>query len=191
MKKRIKEKRKGLFATKERKLTIAFGAFFILIMVASVLNSYDKPDEENEYELNGIKFFNTENGWIAHKGDNTISILSNPKDLANLTIDIIPLGMLNNMEKIYVSTNPKDNNMNALYEFQKLPISARKVSACYEDNELCYNMPLKKCADASDKIGVILIKESNITEVSFESNCLTIQGRDLVKLMDKLIIQQV
>jgi len=193
MKQKIKYgKQHGFLATKERKLTVAFGLFFIMIMVFSALSMYEKPDTENIYEYKGIKFTNTETGWQAYKTDGTLMTLaSSPRELENITIDYIPLNLLNSMEKIYVSTNPQDRNREAMYEFTKLPIAPLKVAACYEDVEGCADYPLKTCEDATDSIGVIVVKQSNVTEVSYKYNCLTIQGDDLLKLMDKLILQQV
>lgn len=193
MKHKIKaEKGKGFLGTKERKLTLAFGLFFILIMVASVLNLYEKPDTENTYNYNGIQFANTETGWIGYlKDGRAISIISSPRELENITIDYIPLNRLNLMEKVYVSTNPNDRNREAMSELNKLPISARKVAACYEDAEGCEDYPVKSCNDATDSVGIIVVRESNVTEVSYKYNCLTIQGENLLKLVDKLALQQV
>ena len=193
MKQKIRfEKKKGFLATKEKKLTLAFGLFFIIIMVFSALSMYEKPDTENTYDYNGIKFTNTESGWQAYKSDGSlVTLISSPRELENITIDYIPLNMLNSMQKIYISTNPQDRNREAKNELSKLPITPLKVAACYEDAEGCADYPLKTCDDATDSIGVILVKESNVTDVSYKYNCLTIQGDDLLKLVDKLILQQV
>jgi len=96
------------------------------------------------------------------------------------------------MQKIYLSINPKDRNREALYELKKnLKLQPLVVTACYEDNDACADMPLRTCDDATETVGVILLKESNETKVNFKYNCLTIQGKDLVKLVDKVTLQQI
>jgi hypothetical protein len=192
MKRKYKaQKSKGFLATKQQKLTAIIGLFIISIMVLSVLNSYGDNEEEN-YTYQGLKFYNTEAGWIANTNTQTITIISNPKDLENISINYIPLNIMNSMEKIYLSINPEDQNREALFEFNRgLKLTPRIVTACYEDNDQCIDSPLKTCEDSTENVGVIVMKESNVTEVSLKYNCLTIQGENLLQLVDKLILQQI
>ncbi|RME55471.1 hypothetical protein D6777_00420 [Candidatus Woesearchaeota archaeon] len=179
--------------TKQQKLTGILGLFIISIMVLSALNFYDTSEKDNEYTYQGKKFIRTENNlWTTYLPNKQLTIISNPKDLENISINYIPLNILNSMQKIYLSINPKDRNQEALYELKRnIPLSPLVVTACYEDNELCTELPLKSCEDATDNIGVILLKESNLTKVEFKNNCLTIQGKELVKLVDKITLQQI
>lgn len=193
MKKKGKFRKKKFLSKTSNKVSLSLGLFIILLMVASVLNLYDMPDTENTQEYNGLKFYQTNAGWTANlPNKKSITINTSPKELENISIDSINVKNLNYLSKIYLSTNPYDTNRNALYDFQKnIVLLPKLVSACYEDNDICANMPLKTCNDTTDSIGVIVVKEANQTKVELKDNCLTIQGQDLLKIIDKLIILQV
>lgn len=178
---------------KDKKKLITFGIafFFILIMATSVLELYiGGSDKEEVYDYNSLKFVNTGNGWLAHKQDGRqVYIVSNPKDLENITINSVNLGNLNFAQKAYLSYNPKERNRVALSEFiREIKISPRLVAACPVDNDACANLPIKTCDDATTSTAIILIQETNETSVTFINNCLTIKGKDLTKVMDKLIL---
>jgi len=50
-------------------------------------------------------------------------------------------------------------------------------------------MVLKDCDDAVDGIGVIMFKETNSSNsVTYSGNCLVIEGKDLLSVTDKLIV---
>lgn len=178
---------------KDKKKLITFGIafFFILIMATSVLELYIRGgDNEETYDYNSLKFVNTGNGWLAYKLDGRpIYIVSNPKDLENITINQINLGTLSLVQKAYLSYNPKENNRLALSEFaREIKLTPRIVTACPVDNDACANLPIKTCDDATTTTAVILIQETNDTSVTFINNCLAIKGKDLTKVMDKLIL---
>lgn len=189
-KRRIQKKKKKIFS--ENKLLIFLGVFIILLMVGSMLNMYDEPDTTNVYEYQGLTFHKIDGGWLTNHQNGQTIILSHPKDLENITFEKISLNLLNNKEKIYLSINPLDKNQEALYDFQRnIQLIPRLVPACYKDNEPCTNKPLINCTDASPEIGVILIKEANETLIEVNNNCLRIEGKDLLKIINKLIIQQI
>ena len=93
------------------------------------------------------------------------------------------------LTKVYLSVNPQENikyAINDLYnnfEFKQIAL------ACYEDNEYCEDMPLKNCEDATAYIGVIVLSEANETKVSLDGNCLTIEGEDLLKIVDGVVVE--
>lgn len=179
------------YKNRKKLITLSIALFFIFIMATSVLELYIRGgDKEDTYDYNGLEFANTGNGWLAYKQDGRpIYIVSNPNDLENITIKPINLGALNFVSKAYLSYNPKERNRAALSEFvREVKIAPRLVSACPEDNELCANLPIKNCDDATADTAVILIKESNETSVTFINNCLAIIGKDLTKAVDKLIL---
>lgn len=189
---KIKEERKLPFYKNTKKLvTIGIAVFFIFIMATSVIELYfSNRQKEDVYEYNSIKFVNTGNGWLAYlKDGRPLFIVSNPKDLENTTITPLNIASLNYAEKIYLSYNPKERNRIALSEFlREIKFTPRIVYACPEDNELCFKLPLKTCNDATSTAPIILMKEANETSVTFINSCLTIQGKDLTKIVDKLIL---
>lgn len=165
------------------------GVFIISIMVFSVINLNSETEKIIEY--NGLKFIETSSSYIANKENRQIQIITNPKDLKDIQTQKINLNTLNSLSKIYISLNPYSSYQTALYDFYRnINLAPLKIDACYEDSELCSNLPIKTCADATSTIGVIIFKEANETLVSLNSNCLIIQGKDLLKVTDKLILDQ-
>lgn len=167
------------------------GLMIIVIMVGSALN-WDSEDDEGAVDYKGLKFASTGDGWIAYKADKTpVSIITNPAELQNISIPEINLDMLNYYQKLYITYNPKERVRAALSQFSRsISLTPLIIAACTEDNEQCADMPLKNCTDAGNNVGVILFAESNITEVSFKNDCLTIKGKDLLKIVDKMIVER-
>jgi hypothetical protein len=171
---------------------ILLGAMIIVIMVGSAMDLWKNDKNEGAYEYKGLKFTQTEAGWMAYKADNSQLVLfTNPAELANMTIPSVNTDMLNYYSKIYLSYNPKERVRTALSQFiRNIPITPLVVQACTVDNELCKDLPLKTCEDAGEGIGVIVFEESNITDVNFKNDCLTIKGKDLTKIVDKMIAEK-
>ena len=167
------------------------GLLIIVIMIGSALQ-WDREDDEGSYEYNGLKFGQTDAGWVAHRPDNSqLLILTNPAELANITIPQLNVQRLNTYGKIYVTYNPKERVRAALNQFfNNVPITPLVVPACTVDNDLCADSPLKNCTDAGQGIGIIQFEESNETEVSFINDCLLIKGKELTKLVDKIILEE-
>ena len=161
-----------------------------MLMVLSVVNL--NSDEEGAIEYNDLKFVASSSGYLAYNSDEEqIIILTNPTELLDLEIGSISLNSLSSLEKIYISLNPNDDYQNAIYDFSRnIPLPSQQVLSCYEDHEDCSDLPLKTCEDATETIGIIIFKENNETLLSFDDNCLTIQGKDLLKVTDKLILDQ-
>ena len=178
------------YKNKKKMVTLGIAVFFIFIMATSVLELYINADNEETYDYNGVKFVNTGNGWLVYLASGrAIYIVSNPNELENITISPINLASLSFVQKAYLSFNPNERNRVALTELQReLKPLPRLVAACPEDNDQCANLPIKACDDASTSTAVILLKETNETSVTFINNCLSIQGKELTKIVDKLIL---
>lgn len=149
-------------------------------------------DSEKVVKYNGYKFSKAEGGFMTYVDGKKIVLYNNPNELTNTTTGFADFNELNSAEKIYVSVNPEDNLGNYLFGLQYNLLNnlkPKKVSACYVDNELCKELPLKDCKDASARIKVILIRKGD-TKIEYKDNCLIIQGKDeeLVKFIDKLIL---
>jgi len=181
-------KRKVPFYKKKEFMTYGVGLFIIAIMVSSALSMWGGEEEGVEY--GGFSFVETDYGWQAYNGNQKILISSYPELLENVTTDSVNFGSLNLMSKIYFSINPYDGYQQALSDFQtNIEILPNTVYACYEDNDLCADMVLKDCDDAVDGIGVIMFMETNSSDsVTFSGNCLVIEGKDLLSVTDKLIV---
>ena len=64
------------------------------------------------------------------------------------------------------------------------------ILACTKDTPECSQLPLKSCEDASQSEIVIQIQEAVIPSISYQDNCLLVQGpkEELPKLIDSLIL---
>lgn len=177
-----------------KKYYIAFlGLMIIAIMVGSAADLWRNDEEQQGIEYNGLKFAQTDMGWVAFKPDNSqLTIMTNPNELKNITLPYVNLAMLKTYSKVYVTYNPKERVRVALNQFfRNIPVAPLVVPACTVDVEECAEMPLKNCTDAGNGVGVILFKETNITNVAFNNNCLQIEGKELTKIVDKLIVDSI
>ena len=86
------------------------GFMIIAIMIGSALDLWKKDDTtEGAYEYKGLKFANTDAGWVAYKADNTqVWIMTNPAELANMTVPYVNTAMMRTYGKLYVTYNPKE-----------------------------------------------------------------------------------
>ncbi len=167
------------------------GALIILIMVGGAINM-DSDNNKDAYEYNGLKFAKVNVGWLAYEDNgNEVYVLNNPAELKNITLGNLDYSRLNLMEKIYVTYNPEEIIRTAISQFDTgISLSPRKVPACTKDVSQCANLPLRTCEDATETVGVVEFQKANKTEVTFNNNCLLIKGKDLTKIVDKLIVEQ-
>jgi len=172
-------------------LTIALGIFIALIMVSSVLN-ITSSNNQSRVKYKSYSFTKTDNGWLLFK-DNTKYLLSfNPVELENVEVPNLNFNQLNFLEKIYISINPEENTRSTIAEFQRnIRLTPTLVTSCFIDVTQCSDLPLKTCNDTTSSIGVIIFKESNESEISFNNNCLTISGSiiESTKAVDKLVLK--
>ncbi len=181
-------KKKSIFRRKEL-YTYLIGIFIIMLMVLSVVNL--NSDEEEQIEYGELTFVPTNSGYLAYDGDDPIVVLSNPEELKELEVEGMDVSSLDSLSKVYISLNPEDSYQNAVYDFyNNMELTTWTTEACYEDSEACATLPIKTCEDTTSDIGVVIFREDNETVLSFEDNCLTIQGKDLLKVTDKLILDQ-
>ncbi len=185
-------KKKQRFWQNPKLLPTLIGLFIISIMVFSVLGMWGEDSEaQGAYEYKGIKFTSTDYGWIGYQGDKKITLATNPKELENITINYVQPDLLNRLSKVYISLEYNEPVLRAVQEFeQSIKFTTITMPACTQDSPRCADMPLKTCKDATDTVGVIVFKQSNQTEVSLINNCLTIQGPELTKIVDKIVLTQ-
>lgn len=167
------------------------GALIILIMVGGAINM--DSDSAESYDYNGIKFVKINEGWLANlDAGKQVFVLNSPAELKNMTLPKISFYGLNTMQKVYISYNPEERVRTALSQFTKgIPLMPRLVPACTVDVPLCADVPIRTCKDATETVGVIEFRQANETTVEFKNNCLLIQGEDLTKIVDKLILEQI
>ena len=185
------EKKNVSFWSNKKFLTLLMGLFIISIMVFSVLYYGLDSSGQEKVEYQGITFTQTNYGWQGYTDeDERILILTNPQELEGVPLPSgISFSYLEHLPKVYVSFNPENDMSSVLQDFQaNVRASGYLTAACYEDSELCSELPIKTCVDASESVGVVLFQYAEEDSVTLEGNCLTIQGKNLLMLTDKLIL---
>lgn len=188
MKEPVSLQKKMLWYKNKRFLTVLLGLFFIALMVFSVVDLSLRSTEES-VKYKGLTFKSTSQGWVTYLDNGQQLIFaSDPSKFSSETFPDI--SVLNAFQKVYISVTPTTQEYKAMAELQRtFPLVPRTVVACTEDNSGCENMPLKTCEDASDTAAVLLLQESNDTVVSWENNCFRVQGKDLLTLIDHLVVE--
>ncbi len=176
-----------------------FSRFFIplFILITLVLSAFGiivfKQPESETFEYKNNLFIQETSGFSTRINNQKITFLYDPRTLENLSITPITLTQLSYGSKFYLTANPNDDVGLALYEFNRLIvplINKRFVQACSEDVAGCENTVLKTCADATPEEKVVLFKESNSSSLTYNLNCLIIQGsgEEMTKLTNKLAL---
>lgn len=188
MKQKVRIEKKQSFVSKQ-KWFILIAFFLVALMVGSVLD-VGRSNREKTSTYKNYEFTLTDSGWIAYDGNTPIMLSYNPQELESLTIPNINVGVMNYLEKAYLSFDPKDTAVQrAFFEFnRRFNLQTRVVRACYTDVEGCGDMPIKDCNSTTTNSGVIIFKTTNETKVALENNCLTVEGKDLTKIVDKIIL---
>jgi hypothetical protein len=174
------------FYKKKQFFTILIGLFFIMLMALSAVN-IGMQNEEEKLEYGDLEFVQTSSGWRAYLDDGSLDLVYSPDSL-NLSLDSVNLAIFESLEKVYVSFNPEDDLGYSLYDLERNLDLNQIVYACYEDSELCEDMPLKDCDDAIAGVGVIIFREGEEDKVTLDGTCLNIEGKDLLKVTDKLLL---
>ena len=167
-------------------------------------NLKNKLNPEQGYLYKGLySFINLEGFWftqISSKSGKTLYDLSmrySPRELEDIRVGGWLNGTLFNEKKeYYVAFNPTGNdfahvalavgdfNTHMVNAFLKMP-----VAAC-DRNETapCSTRPIVTCENTKDEI-VLYVKESDAFKVSYDNNCILIEGNDfdLVKGVDRVL----
>ena len=180
-------KRKVAFYKRKEFFSILVGIFLVMLMA---LGSVSLGVDEESMEFNGLSFVQTDYGWQAYTSDETKVLITTSPDYLEEGIITVDFSVFNSYNKVYYSVNPYDSTLSsALRDFQQnYKVLVATNTACFEDVEGCEDLPIKTCEDADETTGIIIFKEDDETVVSFENDCLTIQGKNLLTLTDTLIV---
>lgn len=171
---------------------MVIGSIIILLMVTSALNMYEGGDEESVTEYKDIKFSYTYEGWKANIDGKNVYLSYSPDELLEIEIEFIDITQMDQLTKIYYSVNPAQDPQAAIYAFDRyFDFGGMQVPACFEDVEGCETMPLKTCEDIDQGIGVIIFEQAEEYGLFMETNCITIQGPNLLKAVDKVILNHI
>ena len=176
-----------------------FSRFFIpiFILITLILSGFGiiifkQPDNET-FKYKDKLFIQDAPGFSTRINNQKINFLYDPRTLENLSIAPLTLKQFTYTSKFYLSANPNEDIGLALYEFNRLVkplINKNFVQACSEDVQGCENTVIKTCADATPEEKIILYKESNSSSLTYDQNCLVIQGsgEEMAKLTNKLAL---
>ena len=163
--------------------------------VAGFLVGYSSPTDNTEtFEYKGRTFTRTDQGYLATVNNAQVILVLDPQLVENIPSDPVTILDLNSASKIYLSFNPEENlNQAASYLHTNIRphLSLPIFPACTSDIERCSDLPIKTCDDATDNEKVMLLqKTEELTSVTYENNCLLIQGKnDLIAPTEKAILQ--
>lgn len=183
---------------KKEKRRIAMTLFIVLIMIGSVAGfvvNYGSPDQDlDTFEYNGHTFTRTNQGFVTTVNNRQVQLVLDPQIVESIPSDSVSISEFNSASKIYLTFNPDDNFNTAASYFHSsigphlhLPI----FQACTEDiGGICEDLPIKTCEDATNEEKIIVFQKNDDNSVTYENNCLIIQGSsDLVSTTQKAIQQ--
>ena len=179
--------------TKKVLVSSVFGLIMILSTFAVIF--YGSGTDVETYRNKDKTFVNTGYGWTVDINGAKISIETNPKELDSIEVPEINVAQLNSAQKVYLTLNADQDNMiksiSTFNNYVKPFVSVPWINACTVDNEKCGNAPIKTCSDATNTIRVIQFEENNETKITYNNNCLLIQGSEpeLTKYTDRIILK--
>jgi hypothetical protein len=188
--------KKPAFYKSKKVQTIFVGIFMIVLMALSTISigfGGDDAEESTEKEVKvqakGLNFLSSSQGYVAStKSGSAIILQYDPSTLSEM--EYLDFSIFKLPSKVYVSFNPNDQYaLYALYSIERNILMNALSYACYEDFEGCQDMPLRTCDDATDSVSVIVLNDGGEDGFSYENNCLTITGENLLRVVDSMLLE--
>ena len=145
-------------------------------------------------ELGEYTFTQTHQGYTTYTDDEQIIIISSdPRTLDVAATPDIDIAELNSGNKLYIAFQPEENTQTTLAHFDAniRPRLRSFTPACIKDSTQCSSLPLITCENASPYIKVIQIQLANESSVTYENNCLLVEGNQfqIQSMLDALILR--
>lgn len=182
----------------------------IIILISFSIGIFVKrissPKIEKEYS-NGFTFTKSGNFWVTVVLNSKTKVLYpeefrySPSEVKDIKVEGNPKTFLDKLiigggDSIYFTFDPSKNTslMNIialdtskmLNELNQITL----VAACTKnETEACSDRPIVTCENQIGKALVIYVKPSNLSKLSTDNNCLTIEGsgKELLKTYTKLL----
>lgn len=175
-------------AKKRKRNQIILGVILVGIMVFSTIgfaiqgNSSGNSGEDvsgNEIEYNGFKFVNQNGLWVL----GNFVFQSVPQQVEDIGEGIKTASSYQGMPAYIYS---EDEGAEIEIGVNMGQIALRVQKACPENTVCDEDLPVKTCSD-----NFIIIKESNVSRITQEENCVFIEGlnEDLVELADQFLFK--
>jgi len=184
---RIGSKRKE--EKKQKRNQLFVGVVLALILFLSIFGySFGGKDaESNKIIYNGYEFVEKDGFWFTEIDGLEFSFRYNPNETEKIDSDLNPLSNYYGLPLYIFSEDIESESeiyRNLLYQnliIQRMQLACLGGEEC-EDEEL----PVKTCED-----NFIIIRESNITEVVQEDNCVFIYGKmeNLTRITDGFLLK--
>ena len=196
--KKTEEKKKN---TLGMLITLFIAIMFLGSTIGYVFYSNNQDNTETQ-TYNDFRFIKTDYGWQTNTNFGTIVTTYTPEETKEIECDCAFLNyQVLQTNKIYVIALTNEEKTAAIELLRNFQFN-RIQRACLPENankEECTNLPLKSCENASES-KIIIFKEKKIAskenmskliegKASFNSGCLVIEGRNLIKASDRVIFK--
>ncbi len=175
---------------KQKRNQLIIGVVLVAIMFFSVFGyGFAVKDEDTslkKVEYNGYEFIRINNLWITETENYYLSFLYSPEETPDIAIDV------NNIQRyaqevVYIDSVNElaraeiERNINPRYNNR---IALRIQEACLNGTECLGDLPIKDCNN-----NLIVIKESNSTNITTKGRCVFIEGpeKELTKVTDEFL----
>lgn len=160
---------------KRSRIQVIFALAVILILAASYISYASLSSDSKTEKYNGKRFTLTDNGWQGSGLSFATRYL--PSEVENISMTGAPQQDSFNTKVYLVAPTSRSA---ALELLRALPIQSLQEACLPEqaDMELCADLPLKSCDDASQQNAIIIFREENETSARYSRSCLEIAGSD-------------
>lgn len=181
-------------------IIIAAAIIIVAAVVFAFRNVQPTPPQSQSVYYNGFVFNYTEPLWITNwQIGGQVYILSlrfNPYQAENISIEGDDRWMANS--EVYITFDPESEK----YAYVALAASEISLSlantfnitpiaACTANVTACSNRPIVTCADSSDNVSVIYLRDESPASIIIQRNCAIIKGEgiELVRAADRAVYQ--
>jgi hypothetical protein len=173
---------------KQKRNNLILAGFLILIMMGSVFGIIVGSLGGNSYETekityNGYGFTNSNGLWATKIGEYNFAFIYNPEQVEKISSNVNYLSSYGG-KTLYFSSE----NQNALGEIYRNlnSVVLRFQEACLDEKNCKENLPIKNCSN-----NFIIIRESNLTGITQEENCVFIEGNNenLTAITDEFLFK--
>jgi len=173
---------------KKRRNQFLVGGILILVMVMSTIGYSFTRDQQNnngntKIIFNGYEFTQVSGFWNLNIGNAQFSFKYNPNETQKINSKINPISNYSNKPLYIYSQNPEAEIEIYRNLFYQNKIVQRVQDACPQGETCDSSLPVKTCDD-----NFVIIKESNITQITQDKNCVFIEGKNnLTMLSDSFL----
>lgn len=184
-------KRRKSDAQVEKRNKIIMGVFISVIMVGSILGIFMSDNSNNQAELEytnllgeTYNFAIGQNFYVLKKGEQEIKFYYHPYDLQNLINDTGKIDQFIQRNQLILLFDPEDKNIVyidlARYELSNELLKNNKmIIGAKTENTTSYSaIPILSCENATQEMPFMYFKTSNESKISFDNNCLIMEGNE-------------